>query len=106
MGTYYDDVMLLKASLICNFQTQDILWGVVMATAPSTLTLSIGSSTSTINVSAGFMKVQLPLAEGSARAILVNSATGETVVDFSPPGFTFSLNPPSYNFNAFVAVSS
>lgn len=30
---------------------------------------------------------------------------GQNVVDLKPSGFTFNPNPPSYNFNAFVAAS-
>ena len=86
-------------------QTEDFIWAVVLLTSDVWLTLSCGSDTTISKpLSAGLSKVRLPLeSDCYARAIVVRD--GRAVVDFLPHGFHFQRSPPSYNFNAFVAMS-
>ncbi|EGN98394.1 glycoside hydrolase family 71 protein [Serpula lacrymans var. lacrymans S7.3] len=90
-----------------NYQlTQDKLWAVVMATAPSTVILSTSSTNSqTFSVPEGVSKLSLPIEAGGIMHGTI-TRNGQTVVDLQPSNFTFNPNPPSYNFNAFVAYSA
>ncbi|KAJ6613323.1 glycoside hydrolase [Mycena sp. CBHHK59/15] len=89
-----------------SFQlTQDAVWAVVLATAPSTVTLSTSSTTSqTFNVTAGVNKLSIPIAPGGTIHGLIQR-DGKTVVELAPE-FTFNGNPPAFNYNAFVASAS
>lgn len=78
----------------------------VFATAPSTVTLYTSDSNSqTFNVKAGVNKLSMPLTPGGYMRGTI-ARNGQNVVDFRPDGYTFDANPPSYNYNAFAAVSS
>ncbi|TFK85418.1 glycoside hydrolase family 71 protein [Polyporus arcularius HHB13444] len=84
--------------------TQDYLWAVTLLTAPANVTLTCGSSTQRTLVPAGLSKLKLKLSTSCAvNATVARGAS--TPVQFSPAGFNFSVRPPSYNFNAFVAAS-
>ncbi|KAJ7471197.1 glycoside hydrolase family 71 protein [Mycena galericulata] len=89
-----------------NWQwTQDYVWGVVLLKSAAQITLSCGSSRTSVMLPAGLGKMQLPLvATCSVTASILRSNV--TVVSFSPSGYNFNRNPPNYNFNAFVAASS
>ena len=92
----------LTGSLV--HQTQDYLWAVALLTAPANVTLTCGSSTQRTEVQAGVAKLKLKLT--SSCAVNATVARGvRTPLQFAPAGFNFSVQPPSYNFNAFVAAS-
>ncbi|PFH51633.1 glycoside hydrolase family 71 protein [Amanita thiersii Skay4041] len=84
--------------------TQDFVWCVVLSSAPAKLSLSCGPSTLDVEVPSGVTKLRLPLESDCAVSARL-TRDYETVVDFTPEGFSFSVNPPMYNFNAFVAAS-
>ncbi|EMD39964.1 glycoside hydrolase family 71 protein [Gelatoporia subvermispora B] len=90
-----------------NFQLdQDTLWAVVFATAPATVTLATADSTSQdFFVPAGVTKLSLQLTPGGYMQGTI-SRNGNTVVDLKPDNYTFNPNPPTYNYNAFVAFAS
>ncbi|KAG8874654.1 hypothetical protein FRB97_005750 [Tulasnella sp. 331] len=86
-----------------NWQwTDDFLWAVVFSTAPCVITLSSGLNHMSFNVIEGISKLQLAQSPGGVSATM--SRAGREVYSFSPAGFSFTLNPPSYNFNAYVAA--
>lgn len=89
-----------------NFQiTQDKVWAIVLATSPGTVTLSTSSSHSqTFSVPAGVSKLSIPISPGGYMAATL-TRNGQNLVNVKPNSFTFNPNPPSYNFNAFVAAS-
>ncbi|RPD65177.1 glycoside hydrolase family 71 protein [Lentinus tigrinus ALCF2SS1-6] len=84
--------------------TQDYLWAVTLLTAPANVTLTCGPSTQKTVVPAGLSKLKLRLSSSCAVNATV-ARGGGAPVQFSPAGFNFSVTPPSYNFNAFVAAS-
>ncbi|KIP05382.1 glycoside hydrolase family 71 protein [Phlebiopsis gigantea 11061_1 CR5-6] len=89
-----------------NFQLdQDVLWAVVFATAPGTVTLHTSDTTSqTFSVTAGVNKLSTNLTPGGyMRGTLARN--GQTVIDFTPQGYTFDANPQTYNYNAFTAFA-
>ena len=89
-----------------NFELdQDVLWAVVFATAPGSVTLSTSDSTQqTFPVQAGVNKLQLELTPGGyMRGVLTRD--GKTVIDLRPQGYTFTATPQTYNFNAFTAFA-
>ncbi|KAI0044393.1 glycoside hydrolase family 71 protein [Auriscalpium vulgare] len=90
-----------------NFQlTEDSVWAVAMTTAPATVTLSTGTSPpQTFQVPAGMTKLSTPLSAGGIMHGTIER-NGQNVVDFQPDGFVFQGAPQTYNYNAFVAVSS
>ena len=83
-----------------------MLWAVVFATAPATLTLHTSDTTSqTFQVTTGVNKFSMDLTPGGyMRGTLVRN--GQTVVDLQPQGYTFDANPQTYNYNAFTAFAS
>ncbi|KAI0354931.1 glycoside hydrolase [Trametes cingulata] len=86
--------------------TQDVLWAVVFATAPGTVTLSTSDSTSQqFDVDAGINKLNVTLTPGGYMHGTL-SRNGETVIDLKPDGYTFDPNPTTYNFNVFVALGA
>lgn len=83
----------------------DAMWVAVFSTAPGTVTLSSGNGNSQdFIVQPGVTKLQLPLTPGSTMHATL-TRNGQTVVDLSPKGFTFSDNPQIFNYNAFVAFA-
>ncbi|KAJ3553146.1 hypothetical protein NM688_g3772 [Phlebia brevispora] len=90
-----------------NFEmTQDLMWAVVFATLPATVTLWTSDSNSqTSNVQAGVTKLNMPLTEtgGYMRAMLRRD--GVVIMDFTPSGYHYEPNPSAYNYNAFTAGS-
>ncbi|KAJ7694797.1 glycoside hydrolase family 71 protein [Mycena rosella] len=88
-----------------NWQwTQDSVWAIVLLKAPGQFTVSCGSSKKSVALSAGLSKLQLPLLSTCTvtASIFRNNIS---VVAFNPSGFQFRADPPTYNFNAFVASS-
>lgn len=83
-----------------NFEVlEDSMFAVVLATQGGTLQLNSHSFT----VPAGFSQYSIPLSPGDTmHATLIRN--GATVVDVHPSGYSFNANPPSYNYNAFVAM--
>lgn len=74
-----------------------------MTTSPSTVTLSVSSSTNqTFNVPAGLTKLSIPLTPGNIMHGTIER-DGHVVVDLYPDTFSFEGSPQTYNFNAFVA---
>ncbi|TFK40779.1 glycoside hydrolase family 71 protein [Crucibulum laeve] len=90
-----------------NFElSEDSVWAVVMATAPSTVTLATSPTTSqTFNVPAGVSKLSIPITAGGTMKGTVQR-DGKTVVELAPKDFTFQGAPQAYNFNAFVASAT
>ncbi|KAF5376288.1 hypothetical protein D9615_008530 [Tricholomella constricta] len=84
--------------------TPDMLWAVVFATSPSTVTLTVGSSTQTFtNVPAGVSKLKIPLAPGKITVRMVKN--GATVIQQTPSDYTYITNPVKYNFNVYVGAA-
>ena len=73
-------------------------------TAPATVTLACGSASASTAAPAGtsWLKLAFPAADCAVTSAI---ARGGAVSTFAPSGFQYSLSPPSYNFNAFVAAS-
>jgi len=90
-----------------NFQIlEDAVWAVVMATAPSTVVLSVSSTSSmTFQVPAGVSKLAIPITPGGTMKGVIQR-NGQTIVELNPTEFTFQGSPQSYNFNAFVASAT
>ena len=83
----------------------DVMFAVVMATSPCTVTLATSTSSSqSFDVPAGVTKLSLPIAAGGTMygKIVRN---GNTVLELDPQ-FTFNPNPTTYNYNAMVFVAS
>ncbi|KAG5648432.1 hypothetical protein DXG03_005006 [Asterophora parasitica] len=90
-----------------NFELfDDKIWAVVLTTAPSTVVLSTSPTVSqTFEVPAGLTKLDIPITAGGKMRGTI-SRGGQVVVNLDAPEFTFTANPDSYNFNAFVASAS
>ncbi|KAJ7242932.1 glycoside hydrolase [Mycena rebaudengoi] len=88
-----------------NWQwTQDTLWAVVLLTVSAQVNLTCGPSKKSIILPSGLQKLQLPLTSTcSVTASIVRNGT--STLNFAPPGLKFRTDPPSYNFNFFVAAS-
>ncbi|KAF8191300.1 glycoside hydrolase family 71 protein [Pholiota molesta] len=84
--------------------TEDTLWADVLLSKPAHFEMTCGGSKYSGNLPAGANKVKMPLKDDCSVSSSV-TRDGKKTVDFTPPGFRFSKNPPSYNFNAFVAAS-
>ena len=83
-----------------------MLWAVVFATAPATVTLATSDSVSKqFSVNAGVSKLSLELTPGGYMQASL-SRNGNTVVNLQPDGYSFNPNPQTYNYNAFVAFAS
>ncbi|KAG5650535.1 hypothetical protein H0H81_011886, partial [Sphagnurus paluster] len=84
--------------------TPDTLWAVVFATAPSTVTLTCGSSSQTFtNVQKGVTKLQIPLAPGKITVKMERN--GGVVAQQTPSDFTYITNPVKYNYNVYVGAA-
>ena len=83
-----------------------LIWAVVFATAPGTVTLYTADNVQqTFQVQAGVNKLQTDLTPGGyMRGVLERN--GQTVIDFRPQGYNFTANPSTYNYNAFTAFTS
>ncbi|KAJ7078488.1 glycoside hydrolase family 71 protein [Mycena epipterygia] len=88
-----------------NWQwTQDYVWVVVLLSSPAQFAISCGSSKRSDKLSGGFTKLQLLLSSTCSVTASI-SRNNISIVNFTPSGFNFRINPPTYNFNAFVAAS-
>jgi glucan endo-1,3-alpha-glucosidase len=77
-----------------------------MTTAPSSVTLTTSpTSSKTFDVPAGLSRLALPIFPGGTMKGTIER-DGQTIVELNPTNFTFQANPPSYNFNAFVASAT
>lgn len=88
------------------FQTQDLMWAVVFASAACEVDLwTSDDNTQTFQLNAGVSKINMPLTEtgGYMRARLQRN--GNIVTDFAPADYFYQTNPTIYNFNAFTASS-
>ncbi|KZT12051.1 glycoside hydrolase family 71 protein [Laetiporus sulphureus 93-53] len=87
--------------------TEDLLWAVVFATEPGTVTLTTSStSSSTVAVGAGVTQLLMDLADGAGMAGTL-TRNGQTVLAVDPgDAYTFTTTPEFYNFNAFVAYAT
>ncbi|KAH9480429.1 Glucan endo-1,3-alpha-glucosidase agn1 [Psilocybe cubensis] len=92
-----------------NFEIfEDIVWAVVMTTAPSNVILSTSPTNSmTFEVPAGVSKLAIPITPGGTMKGVIQR-DGQTVVELAPTAdeFTFQGSPQTYNFNAFVASAT
>ncbi|THH26891.1 hypothetical protein EUX98_g7296 [Antrodiella citrinella] len=87
-----------------NWQwTQDYVWGTVLLTSPAIVQLTCGTSSTRAALPAGLSKISLGLT--AACSVTTNITRGAVTTTFTPTNYNFSLKPPSYNFNAFVAAS-
>ena len=83
---------------------EDAVYAVVMATSPSTVTLSTGpSSSQTFNVPIGLSKLSIPISAGGTMYGKIER-NGNTIVELDPD-FTFDPNPTTYNYNALAAFA-
>ncbi|KAJ3510263.1 hypothetical protein NLJ89_g4780 [Agrocybe chaxingu] len=84
--------------------TEDSMWAAVFATAPATVTLKCGSSSSIFNVVAGVNKLKIPLAAGKMTVQMIRS--GQTIINYTPSEYTYTLSPVLYNYNAWVGSAT
>ncbi|PPR02844.1 hypothetical protein CVT24_002322 [Panaeolus cyanescens] len=85
---------------------EDTVWAVVMATAPSTVTLTTSSTTSkSFEVPAGVSKLAIPISAGGMMKGTIER-DGQVVLELNPSQFQFQGSPSTYNYNAFVAHAS
>ncbi|KAJ7148706.1 glycoside hydrolase family 71 protein [Mycena crocata] len=84
--------------------TKDYLWAIVMLTDPAEVVLQCGDTREKWTVPSGLSKLKLPLKTTCAVTAFVRRGD-KSVIEFSPRGFEFRTDPPTYNFNAFVAAS-
>jgi len=99
--------LLIDVLTQSDFQTEDFLWAVVFSTGGDvSVTLRCGDYFEVTELSgAGAFKLRMPLTGPGGQIAASIRRDGAHVVSLVPPGFTFSRNPTSYNFNAFVASS-
>ncbi|KAK8865867.1 hypothetical protein IAR55_001015 [Kwoniella newhampshirensis] len=85
--------------------TEDNLYAVVLATAPSTVTLTSGTNSQTFSVSEGLTKLKIPMSAGSMGGTIARS--GSSVASYnSGSAFSYTTSPSIYNYNYFVGSSS
>lgn len=77
----------------------------MFSTGSYTLHLSLGSASGTYAVTAGVNKIKMALSNGGSPTASLVDGSGNTVLSFSPSGFTYKTNPTTYNFNYYIAVS-
>ncbi|TRM58181.1 glycoside hydrolase [Schizophyllum amplum] len=78
----------------------DNMWAAVFSTAPATVTLRCGSSSTTTTIGAGITKLSAPLSAGQMTVTMERA--GQTIIDYTPADYTYTLNPATYNYNAWV----
>ncbi|TCD60933.1 hypothetical protein EIP91_009286 [Steccherinum ochraceum] len=83
--------------------TQDFVWGVVLLSSPATVQLNCGAQATRAMLPAGLSKISLYLT--AACTVNTTITRGANTTTFAPSNYKFSLNPPSYNFNALVVAS-
>lgn len=82
-----------------------MLWAQFHLADTADLTLTCGSATQTFSsVPAGVSKQKLALTGDCDMSAKITHG-GSDAVAFALKGMNFSVTPPSYNFNAFVAAS-
>lgn len=67
------------------------MWAGVFATSPASVTLQIGSSSSTFQVTAGVNKLKIPLAVGQMSVKMVRN--GQTIIEQTSTGFAYTNSP-------------
>ncbi|KAG6872919.1 hypothetical protein C0995_005177 [Termitomyces sp. Mi166 len=83
----------------------DTLWAAAFLTAPSTVTLTAGSSSQVFNsVPAGVTRLSIPLALGSVSVKVERS--GKTLIIGNASGYKYVSTPETYNFNVWVGAAS
>ena len=85
-------------------QTEDYMWIITLLSKAGRLDVSCANSRLTTDLPAGVNKSKMLLTEDCTPHVTVTNSAQKTV-DFTPSGYNFKKNPPSYNFNTFVAVS-
>ncbi len=83
--------------------TDDELYAIVFATAPGTVTLVSGSTSTDFAVTAGVNKIKMPSAVGSIGATLKRS-NQQVFTCNSGSDFSYTNNPTTYNFNYYVTT--
>lgn len=81
---------------------EDNLQVVLFATSAGSLTVSQGSSSTTVSVKSGVNKVSIPFSPANGVSVIL-SRGGSQIFAFSP-AIKFEHNPKTYNFNANVAA--
>ena len=89
-------------------KTDDMIWVVILATAPATAILSCSSESALVScdVKAGITKLKYDMVLGEAMKAQV-IRDGNVVAECAPTHeeFHFEEKPEVYNFNAYVAMS-
>jgi glucan endo-1,3-alpha-glucosidase len=84
--------------------TDDNLYAVVFATAPSVATLTSGGNSMSFSVPAGLSKIKMPLSPGAIGGSIERG--GQHVASYdSGAQFSFTTTPAAYNYNYWVGSS-
>lgn len=67
------------------------MWAAVYSTAPATVILKCGGSSSTFSVGAGVSKLKIPLAAGEMTVQMIRNS--QTIINYTPSGYTYVTNP-------------
>lgn len=85
--------------------TDDNLYAVVLASAPSIVTLTSGDASMSFSVQAGLSKLKMPLSTGSISGTVERN--GQAVASYSAGSqYSFTNSPRTYNYNYFVGSSN
>ncbi|KIY46772.1 hypothetical protein FISHEDRAFT_75298 [Fistulina hepatica ATCC 64428] len=82
----------------------DAVWAAVFATSTGTVTLKSGTNTASYSVTSGVNTVTVAQATGTMAVNMVRN--GQTIINYTPTGFTFVATPTSYNYNAWVGAAT
>jgi glucan endo-1,3-alpha-glucosidase len=67
------------------------MWAIAFSTAPATVVLKCGSSSSSFSVGPGVSKLKIPLSPGKMTVQMIRN--GQTIIDYTPDGYTYITNP-------------
>ncbi|KAF8970709.1 glycosyl hydrolase family 71-domain-containing protein [Flammula alnicola] len=84
--------------------SEDSMWAAVYSTAPAIVILKCGSQSSQFSVGAGVSKLKSPLSAGKMTVQMIRS--GQTIINYTPDGYTYVTNPVLYNYNAWVGSAT
>jgi len=82
----------------------DDMYAAVFATSKATVILQCGSSSSTFTVNPGVTTLKIPLAAGKMTVKMVRN--GQTIINNTPPDYTYTTTPATYNYNAWVGCAT
>lgn len=85
---------------------EDTAWAVIFATAPCTIEVHTSYDSCHIaNLDTGMTKLSFPLEpDGGMNLIMLRD--NKVIAECPAVGYRFESRPGTYNFNAFVAMSS